>query len=119
MAISWLSRILSNVAPLKLVVNTPLWFILRRGSLLSMVPFLNKPQTTWKSLCSWLETWYEFPDMEGLKLCLCAAATHYYAQEHPLWLLVSGNPGSGKTEIVIQSLRTLPQTRIIGNLTPK
>jgi hypothetical protein len=66
-----------------------------------------------------METWYEFPDMEGLKLCLCAAATHYYIQEHPLWLLVIGNPGSGKTEIVIQSLRTLPQARIIGSLTPK
>ena len=57
--------------------------------------------------------------MEGLKLCLCAVATHYYTQEHPLWLLVIGNPGSGKTEIVIQSLRTLEHARIIGSLTPK
>ena len=36
-----------------------------------------------------------------------------------MWLLVIGDPGSGKTEIIIQSLRTFPEAQIIGSLTPK
>lgn len=74
---------------------------------------------TWNSLASWLSEWFESPDLEGLKVCLCAAATHYYDNERPLWILAIGNQGSGKTEIIIQTLRNMPKARVIGNLTPK
>lgn len=76
------------------------------------------PAETWTTLADWIGYWYQDADIEALKIALCATVTHYYPQEKPLWLLIIGNSGSGKTELVIQSLRGLPEARAISKLTP-
>jgi hypothetical protein len=78
----------------------------------------QSPQELWNELTGWLEYWYHEPDIEALKISLCAAVTHYYPQEKPLWLLIIGDSGSGKTEIAMQSLRLLPDARVVGRVTP-
>jgi len=78
----------------------------------------QSPQELWNELVEHLNCWYHEPDTEALKISLCAAITHYYPQEKPFWLLIIGDSGSGKTEIAMQSLRLLPDARMIGRVTP-
>jgi len=79
----------------------------------------NQQEATWDLLSSWLDNWYWQPDLQALKLCVCAVAAHYYTDEKPLWLFLIGNSGTGKTEIAIHSLRAAPDSHLRGDFTPK
>jgi hypothetical protein len=76
-------------------------------------------ESAWNELKTHLEEWFEAPDIQGLKVCLCALATHYYPQEKPLWILALGDSGSGKSEIIIKTFGRFPRAREIGDLSPK
>lgn len=76
------------------------------------------PQETWTELTGWIDYWYQDADIEAIKLCLCASIAHYYPQQKPVWILLIGSAGSGKTELLIQSLRNLPEAHIISKVTP-
>ena len=78
----------------------------------------SSPQELWNQLSEHLNKWYHQPDLEALKISLCAAVTHYYPQELPFWLLIIGKSGTGKTAIAIQALQQLPDAKIIGRVTP-
>lgn len=80
---------------------------------------MTNPTEAWNSLSAWLNRWFNEPDLEALKIQLCALGAHYYENERPLWLFCIGSSGSGKTGIVVQTLRGMPQAKIIGALTPK
>jgi|WetSurMetagenome_2_1015567.scaffolds.fasta_scaffold105807_1 hypothetical protein len=88
----------------------------------AVMTFPHRPQTCaeaiWDELSSWLNSWYYQPDLDGLRIVLCAAATHTYPQERPLWLLLIGDSGSGKTEIAIDNLMDLPDAHALGRITP-
>ena len=79
----------------------------------------NSPEATWQDLSNWLNHWYYEPDLDALKICLCGLTAHYYPEEDPLWLLVIGSSGSGKTDIITQSLSSLPDAQVVGSLSPK
>lgn len=79
----------------------------------------DSPQTTWNELAAWLTRWYHEPDIEALKICFCALLSHFYPDEPPLWILMIGPSGAGKTDIVAQCLVNIPGAQIIGDLTPK
>lgn len=81
-------------------------------------PSSFNPDEVWNDLTEWIGYWYQDADFDALRIALCATVTHYYPQEKPLWLLIIGNSGSGKTELVIQALKDLPETHVISKLTP-
>ena len=73
----------------------------------------------WFLLRQHLEKWFHQPDLEGLRIALAAACSHHYSQNRPVWLMCLGEPSSGKGEILMHSLKSIPATQYIGSLTPK
>ncbi len=58
----------------------------------------------WTSLTSFIRQWYYEPDIQALEVAISIAQAHYYLSDKPLWALVLGNSGSGKTELMIHVL---------------
>jgi len=73
----------------------------------------------WQALENHLTRWFARPDLEGLRVVIAATVGHYWLAEKPVWLLVVGTPGSGKSEIAIGGLRSLPDTEPVSVLTPR
>lgn len=71
----------------------------------------------WPDLRDHVNKWFHKPDDEALLVALCAGVAHYWSGEAPVWLFVEGGSSSGKTAIIIESLRCLPTARIMGSLT--
>lgn len=77
------------------------------------------PSTSYKALSDHVHKWFYRPDLEALRIVLATAASHYVIKQDPIWLFVTGPASSGKTTIVVNSVRGLPKTHILGSLTPK
>lgn len=75
-------------------------------------------QSIWNELTDYSSSQFHDPAHDALEAVLCAVKSHYFEENTPVWIQVVGIPGSGKTEIVIRSLETLPGCHVIGDLTP-
>lgn len=82
-------------------------------------PTYPSPQAAYDDLSAHVHKWFFRPDMEAVRVVLAAAASHYVIKQDPIWLFVTGPASSGKTTIVVNSIRELPKTHILGSLTPK
>lgn len=65
----------------------------------------------------YLNKHFHRPDLEALDVALAAYRAHYFDGSKPIWLWIVGTSGSGKTEIAIKSLDSLPYIKPIGELT--
>ncbi len=74
-------------------------------------------QTAFDTLKAHLNQWYYHPDMEAVEIAMATVASHY-TKADPVWLFVIGPPATGKTAVVIQSLRLANDAHIVGDLTP-
>lgn len=63
---------------------------------------------SWEDLCNYINKWYYKADLMALRIILCTYLTHFYFTSPPVWLSVLGLPGSGKTELGINPLISLP-----------
>lgn len=72
----------------------------------------------WNDLKDHLEENYHKPDIGALATALSVATAHYFPQDEPIWLMIVGPPGSGKTSVCINSVLQLPWTYNIDTLTP-
>lgn len=68
-------------------------------------------------LYCYLNKHFHRPDLEALDVALAAYRAHYFDGSKPIWLWIVGTSGSGKTEIAIKSLDSLPYIKPIGELT--
>jgi hypothetical protein len=78
---------------------------------------LSTFQEDWDELTTFLNKWYYKPDIEGLRIILCTYLSHFYYSSPPIWLMIIGPPGSGKTEIGIKPLEFLSNVYSISELT--
>jgi len=65
----------------------------------------------------YLNKHFHKPDLEALDVALAAYRAHYFDGCKPIWLWIVGTSGSGKTEIAIRSLDSLPYIKPVGELT--
>lgn len=73
----------------------------------------------WSDYQSIITANYHDADFQALKLPLIAAAAHNLHSVEPIWPVIIGPPSTGKTELGILPLRTIPKTEFISDLTPK
>lgn len=62
----------------------------------------------WRRLKEFTETWFHEPDMEVVEVAVSVAMAHYFKNDKPIWLMILGPPGSGKTSIPLTCLEALP-----------
>lgn len=72
----------------------------------------------WNALVAHIEEHYYKPDIMALRTALAVGTAHHFPQDEPIWLMVIGPPGSGKTSVVIGSVLSMPGTYHIDTLTP-
>jgi DNA-binding MarR family transcriptional regulator len=72
----------------------------------------------WSSLVNYLQERFHKPDIEALEVALSVAISHYFKQEEPVWLMVLGPPGTGKTSVIMGALGCLQETYQLDDLTP-
>ena len=59
----------------------------------------------WEALATHLRRSYYRPDLGALLISMSAVQSHFHSeQKHPVWVWLLGVPGSGKTEIGIETL---------------
>ena len=64
-----------------------------------------------------LNKYFYKPDLEALEVALSTVAAHNAIKGDPIWLFVQGPSGSGKGEIIVNSLRNIPPyTKVLGAL---
>lgn len=74
--------------------------------------------TSWTALETHINKFFFEPDIEALRIVLASIACHLNPGD-PVSLFIQGPPGSGKTKLHINAILGLPQTHLLGNLTPK
>lgn len=62
----------------------------------------------WQRLVDFANEWFHEPDMEVVETSVSVAMAHYFRQDKPIWLMILGPPGSGKTSIPLTCLEALP-----------
>lgn len=73
----------------------------------------------WQSIESHFNSWFHHPDLAALRIVLSCVRSHYQLATDPVWPIVVGPSGTGKTEICINPLLTLPNTYLQGSISPK
>src|SRR6185312_4104080 len=69
----------------------------------------------WNTLVQHINKWFYKADTEALEVVLSAVAAHNAIKGDPIWLFVQGPSGSGKGEIIVNSLRNLPpRVKVLG-----
>lgn len=79
---------------------------------------LTEPDKIWAELVEHLEKWFYHPDIQALEVALSAAASHY-SKGDPVWLFIIGPSSGDKTSIVINSLLSLHNVHMIGDISSK
>lgn len=72
----------------------------------------------WNRLVGHIKEYYYKPDIDALRTALSVATAHHFKQDEPIWLMIVGPPGSGKTSIVIGSILSMPEVYNLDTLTP-
>jgi hypothetical protein len=72
----------------------------------------------WSELVNSLNSWFHKPDIEALEVALSTAISHYFKQDEPVWLMVLGPPGTGKSSTIMGALTSLHETYMLDDLTP-
>ena len=72
----------------------------------------------WGDLSQKLHEWFYEPDLEALKVTLSCAIAHYFKEEDPVWLMVLGPSGTGKSSVIMTPLSALDEVYSIDDLTP-
>lgn len=72
----------------------------------------------WSELVNSLKGWFHNPDIEALEVSLSVAISHYFKLDDPVWLMVLGPPGTGKSSTIMGSLSSLHETYVLDDLTP-
>ena len=72
----------------------------------------------YRALESHCTTFFYKPDMEALRIVLAIHAAQFAQQLDSIWCFVIGPSGSGKTAFCINSCLDLPQTCLLGKITP-
>lgn len=62
----------------------------------------------WAKLSDFAREWFFEPDMEVVEVAVSVAMAHYFKNDKPIWLMILGPPGSGKTSIPLTCLEALP-----------
>lgn len=69
----------------------------------------------WLNLKAHVDRWFYRADFTALEVVLSAVAAHPAIKGDPIWLFVQGPSGSGKGEIIVNSLRSIPPyTKVLG-----
>jgi hypothetical protein len=72
----------------------------------------------WEEMTSKLQEWFHNPDTEALRVALSVSISHYFKSDEPVWLMVLGPSGTGKTGVIMTALEKLPYTYQLDDLTP-
>ena len=75
-------------------------------------------EARWNELENQLNDWFHEPDTEALRLALAVAVSHYFKSDDPVWLMILGPPGTGKTSVTITALSALEEAQMLDDLTP-
>lgn len=78
----------------------------------------KKKQKQWEELRDFLASWWYNIDFQGLLVILSTYVSHFYLKESPVWLLVLGASGTGKSAIALKSVEVLDNVRSIVDITP-
>ena len=74
--------------------------------------------TPWASLARHLEGNYHKPDLEAIRVVAAATLAHFlWPESSPVWLMVVGASGTGKTEIMMSVVEGFPKFYALSNLT--
>jgi hypothetical protein len=73
----------------------------------------------WKQIADHIEKWFYAPDLEALRIAMSVAYAHGFPGigEKPIYLFLVGPPGSGKTELVIESLSVFQNSHVVSKIT--
>lgn len=71
----------------------------------------------WTAIGQFINKWFHQPDMEAVEVSISAAIAHYFRKDAPVWLMILGAPGTGKTSILISCLQALPFSYVQDDLT--
>lgn len=74
--------------------------------------------SNWLALQSHINEWYHDLDFEAFRIALATIVSHKFLQEEPVWTFLIGPAGTGKT-VTIHALSDLPNTHVLGDLTPQ
>lgn len=74
---------------------------------------------TWNELTNLVEKHYHEPPLAAMRTVYAAARAHYWRRQKPCWLQIVGPPSTGKTELGIYVLSSLPSFHFVGELTPR
>lgn len=87
-----------------------------------VVPFPMRERLAaikWARIEEHLESAYEKPDLQAVKIVCAAAAAHtLWPRTQPVWLMVLGPPGTGKSSMIGSAIRGMPDYYSLSNLTP-
>lgn len=74
----------------------------------------------WEKVAGLMEDYFHEPDLEGIRTMVAAAAAHHiYPQAAPVWLMLIGAPGSGKSSQVGPIIEQVQDVFVLSNLTEK
>lgn len=74
--------------------------------------------TPWALLARHLDANYHQPDLEAIRVVTSATLAHFlWPESSPVWLMVVGASGTGKTEIMMSVVEGFPKFYALSNLT--
>lgn len=68
----------------------------------------QRAREQWTRLADFATEWFHEPDLEVVEVAVSVAMAHYFKNDKPIWLMILGPPGSGKTSIPLTCLEALP-----------
>jgi hypothetical protein len=78
---------------------------------------INQSQSIkWTQIETFLREWWYEPDINALKILIAACRAHFIEQSLPVWVMVVGAPGKGKTTMVDPLAAFGPQVTRIGTI---
>ncbi|MDE2098762.1 MAG: hypothetical protein KGL39_16020 [Patescibacteria group bacterium] len=81
-------------------------------------PSSSSPSVAWAALISYLREWFDLSDsaVEAFKAVFLAALVHSIPECEPVWCMVTGVPGSGKTSVAIRCLSAFPGAYVMSGI---
>src|SRR2546423_12474459 len=79
----------------------------------------NPIQNAWHSYAEHVKKWFFNPDLQAVEISLAICSAHFHKECDPVWCHFLGASGGDKTSVIINSILSLPQVHMIGELTAK